>query len=271
MKVHQIRIDFQVTEQVKRYVFVYLIEAGSCYLVDSGTAGCEKQISEYMGKIGRDIREIKGIFLTHAHPDHIGAAAWLKEHTGCKIYASQGERSWIEDIDLQYKERPIPNFYKLAGHSVKVDYEVQDGELVNLEDGLLMQIVSTPGHSADEVSYRLNEYLFLGDSIPVKGDIPIYINKEKMLASLHRIEEQREIKEYLPAWDEIYFAENIKDRLKDAYEIIDSIERQVCIALKKIDSKDLPAIVDAVCEGAGMPFLKQNPLFQRTVQAHIIC
>ena len=26
MKVHQIKIDFQVTEQVKRYVFVYIKE-----------------------------------------------------------------------------------------------------------------------------------------------------------------------------------------------------------------------------------------------------
>ena len=36
MRVHQIRVDFAVTEQVKRYVFVYLIEAKSCYLIDSG-------------------------------------------------------------------------------------------------------------------------------------------------------------------------------------------------------------------------------------------
>lgn len=48
MKIHQIRIDFAVTEQVKRYVFVYLIEAKSCYLVDSGVCGNEEQIAQYM-------------------------------------------------------------------------------------------------------------------------------------------------------------------------------------------------------------------------------
>ena len=50
MRVHQIRVDFAVTEQVKRYVFVYLIEAKSCYLIDSGVYGSEEQIKQYMKK-----------------------------------------------------------------------------------------------------------------------------------------------------------------------------------------------------------------------------
>lgn len=70
--VHQIRIDFQVTKRIKRYVYVYLIEGKYCYLIDSGVAGSEKVILKYMESIGRKITEIKGIFLTHAHPDHIG-------------------------------------------------------------------------------------------------------------------------------------------------------------------------------------------------------
>lgn len=48
MRIHQIRVDFAVTEQVKRYVFVYLIEAKACYLVDSGVYGSEEQITQYM-------------------------------------------------------------------------------------------------------------------------------------------------------------------------------------------------------------------------------
>lgn len=136
MRVYQIRVDFAVTEQVKRYVFVYLIEAKECYLIDSGVYGSEEQITQYMKKIGRDISEMKAVFLTHAHPDHIGTAAWFREHTGCKIYASKGERAWIENIDQQYQERPIPNFYKLAGKSTKVDMTVQDGDWIPLEDNL---------------------------------------------------------------------------------------------------------------------------------------
>ena len=128
MKVHQIKIDFRVTEQVSRFVYVYILEADSLYLIDSGVFGCEKQIMDYLDSIGRNNAEIKGIFLTHAHPDHIGSAAWFQEHTGCRIYASEGEKSWIEDIDLQFKERPIPNFYKLAGKSSRVDVVVKEAQ-----------------------------------------------------------------------------------------------------------------------------------------------
>lgn len=142
MRVHQIRIDFAVTEQVKRYVFVYLIEAKSCYLIDSGVSGSEEQIAQYMKTIGRNISEVKAIFLTHAHPDHIGTAAWFREHTGCKIYASGGERAWIENIDQQYQERPIPNFYKLAGKSTEVDVTVRNGDLIPLEENLSVQVIS---------------------------------------------------------------------------------------------------------------------------------
>lgn len=107
-KIHQIRIDFQVTPEIERYVYVYLIEAKNCYLVDSGVYGCEKQILQCLEGIGRTASDIKGIVLTHAHPDHIGSAAWFQEHTDCRIYASAGEKRWIENIDLQFQERPIP-------------------------------------------------------------------------------------------------------------------------------------------------------------------
>ena len=152
MKVHQIKIDFRVTEQVSRFVCVYILEADSLYLIDSGVFGCGKQIMDYLDSIGRNIADIKGIFLTHAHPDHIGSAAWFQEHTGCRIYASEGEKRWIEDIDLQFKERPIPNFYQLAGKSSKVDVVVKDGDKIELENGIAVSVIRTAGHSCDEVS-----------------------------------------------------------------------------------------------------------------------
>ena len=68
-----------------------------------------------------------------------------------KIYASQGERAWIENIDQQYQERPIPNFYKLAGKSTEVDVTVRNGDLIPLEENLNIQVISTSGHSVDGV------------------------------------------------------------------------------------------------------------------------
>ena len=63
MKVHQIKIDFNVTEQIKRFVYVYILEAESLYLIDSGVYGSEIKIIDFLDTIGRNISEIRGIFL----------------------------------------------------------------------------------------------------------------------------------------------------------------------------------------------------------------
>ena len=102
-------------------------------------------------------------------------------------YMPDRERVWIENIDQQYQERPIPNFYKLAGKSTEVDVTVRNGDWISLEENLNIQVISTAGHSGDGVSYRLSKSLFLGDAIPVKGDIPIYINVRDTFKTLQTI------------------------------------------------------------------------------------
>ena len=268
MKIHQIRIDFAVTEQVKRYVFVYLIEAKSCYLVDSGVCGNEEQIAQYMKDIGRDISEVKAIFLTHAHPDHIGTAAWFQEHTDCKIFASKGERTWIENIDIQYKERPIPNFYNLVGKPAKVDVTIQDGDLISLEDNLNVKVISTPRHSTGEVSYIVGNSLFLGDAIPVKGDIPIYINVCDEFKTLQMIQDIDGICNYYPAWDQTYSGLDIIEKVNDAVQIIRTLDEQVHMVLETKKTTDINIITNLVSERLKMPYLKENPLFRKTILAH---
>ena len=263
MKVHQIKIDFHVTEQISRFVYVYILEADSLYLIDSGVFGCEKLISDYLDSIGRNIAEIKGIFLTHAHPDHIGSAAWFQEHTGCRIYASEGEKRWIEDIDLQFKERPIPNFYQLAGKSSKVDVVVKDGDKIELEDGATVSVIRTAGHSCDEVSYFACGNMFIGDSVPVKGDIPIFIDELEMRKTLRILKDIKGVKTYYPAWDQTYTAEMMESKLNEAGELVNLLKKRVS---ELDEGAELSVLVDQVCDRLKMPMLKSNPLFGRTIE-----
>lgn len=261
-QVHQLKINFQVTEQIKRYVYVYIIEAEQLYMIDSGVYGCEKQIEEYLQKISREIAEIKYIFLTHAHPDHIGSAAWFQENTGCKIVASEGERRWIEDIDCQYRERPIPNFYKLAGKSSHVDIVVQDGDKLELEEGLSIRVLGTPGHSADEMSYLVGRSLFIGDAVPVQGDIPIFIDEQATRQSLAAIAEVPGVVFYYPAWDSTYTKAVMQEKIAAARRLIDVLKHAVG---ELDDNSDLSDLVDRVCSRLQLPMLKANPLFARTI------
>lgn len=262
MKIHQIKIDFNATENIRRFVYVYLIESENLYLIDSGVYGCQKQITEYLDKIGRKISEVKGIFITHAHPDHIGSAAWWQEHTDAVIYASEGEKCWIENIDIQFKERPIPNFYHLAGKSSKVNVVVKDGDEIHLDNGITVKVLRTAGHSCDEVSYLLDDSLFIGDSVPVKSDIPIFIDEQETRNTLNILKELKGINTYYPAWDMIYSKEMMNSRLDDAAELIDILKNAV---LTFDDGTDLKSLTERVCEKLKMPMLKENPLFARTI------
>ena len=45
--VHQLKIDFNISPQISRYVYVYLIEGNDgYYLIDTGVKGCDKKIGE---------------------------------------------------------------------------------------------------------------------------------------------------------------------------------------------------------------------------------
>ena len=261
-KVHQIKIDFHVTEQIARFVYVYIIEAEHLYLIDSGVFGCETQIADYLKSIGRNVSEVKGIFLTHAHPDHIGSASWFQEHTGCKVYASEGEKRWIEDIDLQYRERPIPNFHRLAGKSTRVDVTIKDGDVIPLEEGLSVTVFRTAGHSQDGVSYLAGRRLFIGDTVPVKDDIPIFIDEQEQRKTLEILGNIPNVDEYCPAWDRIYSKELMNEKLQEATALLDTLKNAV---VKTDDGTELSLLTEKVCAMLQMPMLKENPLFQRTV------
>ncbi|MGN1372735.1 MAG: MBL fold metallo-hydrolase [Candidatus Coproplasma sp.] len=268
-KIHQIKIDFNVTPEIKRYVYVYLIEGKSCWLVDSGVDGTEKIIADFMSTIGRSLGDIRGVLLTHAHPDHIGSVAKLKELTGCKVYASAGERAWIEDVELQFAQRPIPNFHTLVNKSVPVDEVLKGGDIVELQDGLTIEVVATPGHSADELSYKLVEErcIFVGDAIPVVGDIPIWINAQDSLNSLIKLKDLQGVDTFCPAWDVTYNRTQALQKIDSAIELINKIGQAVNAC--KAEANSIDDLVLRVCTTIGTPHFTQNPLFKRTVASFL--
>ena len=55
------------------------------------------------------------------------------------------------------------------------------------------------GHySAGEMSYRLEDALFIGDTVPVITDIPIIIDVPEMIASIKDAEVPKRIPQLLP-------------------------------------------------------------------------
>ncbi|MGD8740899.1 MAG: MBL fold metallo-hydrolase, partial [Desulfobacterales bacterium] len=167
--IHALKIPFKLRvgpdKTVDRFVFAYLIFGDQICLIDSGVAGSEAIILEYIKQAGRDPQEISRIVFTHSHADHIGGGPALKKQTGCKLAAHVDARPWIENVDQQYAERPIGNFYDLVGGSVEIDSGLKHGDQVDLGDGKTFEIFHTPGHSKGAISllYNKDQALFTGD------------------------------------------------------------------------------------------------------------
>jgi len=103
--------------------------------------------------------ELKYIFLTHAHFDHVGAVPELKQATGASILLHPDELFIYEAAtDMAafwgYDMEPLPNIDKL----------VKDGEEILLADQTFT-VLHTPGHSPGSVSLYGNGLIFTGDTI----------------------------------------------------------------------------------------------------------
>ena len=192
-KIHLLKIDFEIAispeKKLPRFVNVLIIFGSQITLIDTGVKGSEERIFSYIRECGRNISEIKTVILSHAHPDHIGSAAKIKELTGCQILAHRDETSWIEDLEIQNRERPVPGFFKLVDKPVNVDSKLSGGEVVKADGDITLKMIHSPGHSKGSVNILFIEdrILFTADSIPLKDDIPNYDNYFALMKSLGEI------------------------------------------------------------------------------------
>ena len=70
----------------------YLLEeAGHVTILDAGCPGYRSQLDGALGEIGRSIKDVEAIVLTHAHVDHIGFAQILQDERGTPVYAHEAE------------------------------------------------------------------------------------------------------------------------------------------------------------------------------------
>ena len=108
----------------------------------------------------------------------------------------------------------------------------------------------------------------IGDSIPVKGDIPIYVDKAETLNSMNKIIQLPKVTNFYPVWDTTCTKNEVLEKVKSATELIHMIDecvKEVCTNDKNVEDE---VLCQLVCEKLGMPFLLSNPLFRTTVRSH---
>ena len=102
---------------------------------------------------------VQWLLETHAHADHLSAAEWLQQRTGAPVGIGAG----ISSVQAAFK--PIyglePGF---ATDGSQFDRLFADGERFAL-GSLEVEVIATPGHTSDSLSYRIGDAVFVGDSI----------------------------------------------------------------------------------------------------------
>jgi glyoxylase-like metal-dependent hydrolase (beta-lactamase superfamily II) len=101
---------------------------------------------------------IDWVLETHVHADHLSGAPYIKLKTGAKVVIGENIRL------VQQIFRPIFNALDVSGSGAEFDVLVKDGDSFKI-GSLTCEVIATPGHTPACVSFRINDAVFVGDTL----------------------------------------------------------------------------------------------------------
>ncbi len=135
-------------------LFRQLFDRESCtytYLLASGPGREAILIDPVLRNVDRYLKLLEELELrlvkavdTHVHADHITGLGALRDHTRCVTV--MGSESAVDVVSLR----------------------VSDGDTVTC-DGIRLEAMYTPGHTDDSYSFRLDDRVFTGDTLLIRG------------------------------------------------------------------------------------------------------
>ncbi|WP_166212945.1 MBL fold metallo-hydrolase [Cognatiluteimonas telluris] len=96
---------------------------------------------------------------THAHADHLSAAAYLTSRTGAQVAIGAGIRAvqahFANGFGLRVDDPAFVDAF---------DRLLKDGDVLDAGE-LRIEVIATPGHTPDGLSYRMGNNVFVGDTL----------------------------------------------------------------------------------------------------------
>ena len=136
----------------------YIIGRGKVAILDPGPDD-DAHVAALLDAVRGET--VSHIFVTHTHRDHSPAVPKVKAATGATVYA-QGPHRLARPLHIGETRRLDAS----ADMDFRPDVALADGEVVS-GDGWTMEAVTTPGHTANHMSFALKEsdLLFAGDHV----------------------------------------------------------------------------------------------------------
>jgi hydroxyacylglutathione hydrolase len=226
---HQFRLALSENQYADRFVYSYILLGEKICLIDAGVWGTAPQLQGYLKEIGRSSSEISTVLLTHAHPDHIGGCFAINKASSASFYAHPADKPWIEDVEKQYRERPILNFFELVEGPVPVSRELREGDTISWDKGKTIRVLETSGHSLGSISlfFKEERALFTGDAVPAAGTIPIYVDPKLSIQSIQKLAKVPGVKYIFSSWHEPISGDQINTIMDEGIRYIEKVDEIV--------------------------------------------
>lgn len=143
-------------------------QKGTAWVIDPGMYS-EGERRSFQALLAAEKARLMGIYLTHAHIDHILGVAWVAHTYKVPVYYHAAEEvlyqhaeEWAALMGLSYTPGPAADRY------------LEEGEVLYL-DGEAVEVLYIPGHSPGHVGFYFTDSrkLFAGDVL-FKGSIGNY-------------------------------------------------------------------------------------------------
>lgn len=181
---------------------VYLLDGPAPILFDAGFTGLlhlyQKAIKHVLGS-----RSPVLLFLTHSHWDHVGTAAYLKKTWPGMLIAGSAESSKIlrrksalkkikalnEGALEVLRSWGVSHIHEDEFKPFTLDVVLKDGERMEMEKDLAIEVIATPGHTWDSTAYYIREkkILVAGEAAGCDGVCEFLVDHEAYVTSMERL------------------------------------------------------------------------------------
>ena len=192
------------------------------------------------------------ILETHAHADHLSGAQYIKSELGNTAQIAIGRGICA----VQAHFAPLYNFDRqFTSDGRQFDRLLASGDVLQI-GALECEVIATPGHTSDSVSYRIGSHVFVGDSLFMPdygtarcdfpgGDANLLYDSIQRLMSLPADTRLYMCHDYKPGGRELRYVCTVQEQRQGNVHIKAGTSRAEFVAMRtaRDASLSLPALI----------------------------